>query len=118
MKNGDKIWLVSNYISEMISPIKAKFIEYDYNANNLVSKIKTNHKVFYVSTKSLFESKLEAEIFGTIKFLKVYYSFDPIQMIEHIPEEQLLEAHNKLEYYQENYPDLYLYYWMGNVLDK
>lgn len=117
-KKGDNLWIVKQAIDEMIYPAQAQFVSPESPTSTKLAFITINQKRVCYPTNLLFETRQEAEIYASIAFIKMYYSFDPFAIAEDIDEETLLEAHKMMETYEETHPDKFLYHWMNNVPNR
>jgi hypothetical protein len=117
-EKNDELWLVVQEIEKMLEPKKVKYVSRESANGKKLAFILLNGKRVCVPTNLLFKSKVDAEIFSSINLIKLYYSFDPFTISEGVDEETLLEAHRRMEYYEEEEPAKFLYYWMGNVPNR
>lgn len=117
-KKNDTLWLVVQRIEDMLYPKLVKFVSKESDTSKKLAFVLVDGKKICVPTNLLFKTKEEAEIFACINFIKLYYSFDPFMISEDVDSETLKEAHSKMEYYEEEMPDKFLYYWMGHVPNR
>jgi len=118
IKKDDVVWCVSQSLDQMIYPIKAKFLDIESPISNKLILVKYNNKTLCYPSHLLFETKLDAKVYGSINFMKLYYSFDPFFISENIDEEILKEASFLVNKFEKNNPSKFLYYWMGNVPNR
>lgn len=118
IEKNTSVWLISFEISKMLEPKKVKFLSRESKDTLKLALVNIDGTKLCHPSYLLFESELEAKIYGTVNFIKLYYSFDPFTVIEDINEEMVLKAHELITYYEEFEPDRYLYYWMGYVSDR
>jgi len=109
------LWLVPQKIEEMIYPVKASFISRESATGTKLTFITVDGKRSCCPTHLLFTTKSEALIYGSVNFLKLYYSFDPFFLSEDITEDILQDAYALVEHYEEEDPAKFLFHWMGNV---
>jgi len=109
------LWVVSQQIEEMIYPQEASFISRESSTGTKLTFITLNGSRFCCPTHLLFTTKQEALIYGSINFLKLYYSFDPFFLSKAISESMLVEAASLVAKYEEEDPAKFLFHWMGNV---
>ena len=117
-KKNDNLWAVVQQIEKMLEPKHVKFVSKESNRTNKLAIITLDQKRVCVPTHMLFDTKEEAEIYAAINLIKLYYSFDPFTIASDVDEETLIEAHRRLEYYEEKEPAKFLYHWMGNVPNR
>jgi len=115
---NDNLWLVVQEIEKMLYPREAKFFSKESNNGKKLAFVLIDGKRICVPTHTLFKTKEEAEIYAAINLTKLYYSFDPFTISSDVNENTLLEAHKRMDYYQEEMPDKFLYHWMGNVPNR
>lgn len=118
LEPNSSVWMVSFEISKMLEPICVTFISPESKDTTKLALIQSDGKKVCHPSYLLFYSEHEAKIYGTVNFIKLYYSFDPFTVAEDISEDMVLNAHELLSYYEEFEPDRYLYYWMGYVADR
>ncbi len=118
LKKGDKIWVVKQSIDEMIYPIQAEYHSLESPTSNKLIFINLNQKRICYPNNLLFSNKIEAEIYASIIFLKMYYNFDPFTIVDDILPETLQRAHSLLDTYEESHPDRFLYYWMTYIPNR
>ncbi|RLC46357.1 MAG: hypothetical protein DRH57_06220 [Candidatus Cloacimonadota bacterium] len=109
------LWVVSQKIEEMLYPQEATFISRESSTGKKLTFITLNGSRLCCPTHLLFTTKQEALIYGSVNFLKLYYSFDPFFLSEDISESMLIEASTLVEKYEEEDPAKFLFHWMGNV---
>lgn len=115
---NDDVWFVSQEIEKMLEPKKIKFFSKESETGTKLAFVIINEKRVCVPTNLLFNSKIDAEVFAAINFIKLYYSFDPFTISDDVSEENLNTAHKMIEFYEEKDPAKFLYYWMGNVPNR
>ena len=114
MNKGDTVWIVKQYIGEMLYPIEVEFDSLESPRSNKLAFVIIGGKKICYPTNLLFETKYEAEIYASIAFTKLYYTADP-STVEDIDKEILVDAHKLMSGYEESHPDKFLYHWMNNV---
>lgn len=117
-KKGDPVWVVKQSIDEMIYPVKGEYHSLETPTSNKLIFITLNQKKVCYPNHLLFHDKIEAEIYASIIFLKMYYNFDPFAIVDDILPETLQEAHKLVELYEISHPDRFLYYWMMYIPNR
>ena len=115
IEDGILVWLVSQKIEEMVYPKQVKYMYRESTNGVKLAFISVDDKRVCCPTHLLFTSKIEAQIYGSINFLKLYYNFDPFFVSANVDENVLLDAYSLVEQYEEEDPSTFLYHWMGNV---
>ncbi len=112
---GDPVWAVKQEICEMIYPTEVLFQSPESLKSNKLAFIEMDNKKICYPTNLLFDSKVEAEIYASITFIKMYYASDPFEISDEIDDSVLFAAQNMVEKFEEQYPDRVLYYWMNSA---
>ena len=112
------IWSVSQKIEEMIYPTKTIFHSKESEKGKKLAFVIFNQKRVCYPTHLLFKTEQEAKIYGSVNFIKLYYSFDPFFISNNVDEEVLRDAYALIEQYEVEDPATYLYYWMSDVPNR
>ncbi len=118
IKKDTTLWSVSQKIEEMIYPTKVKFVSKESDKGMKLAFVMKNQKRVCYPSHLLFTTEKRAQIYASVNFLKMYYTFDPFFVSENVDEEVLLDAYALVEKYEEEDPSMFLYYWMGDVPNR
>ena len=118
IKKNDNVWCISQSLEQMIYPLKATFIKLESSKSDKLVLVNFNNKTLCYPLHLLFETELDAKIYGSVNFMKLYYNFDPFFVSENIDEQILKEASYLMNTFEKNNPSKFLYYWMGNVPNR